>query len=99
MASVTGLVFIDGSCFDGRWQEVARAGWAWLILKADFEVLRCRASTVPGVLQDSAIAEYSALADVISVGVLPLVIVTDHKNMVDSWYQGRDYCLSYKHPF
>lgn len=69
------------------------------MMTESFHVKRSVASTVIGFHQDSGVAEYGALESVIEHGSGELHVVTDHKNVSDSWEYGRSYCVSYKHPF
>eukprot|EP00959_Pyramimonas_sp_CCMP1952_P157472 3293277-Pyramimonas_sp.AAC.1 len=91
----SGVIFTDGACNKfWYWPEASRAGWGFAKLvddKLDLLVY----GALPGPVQSSPRSELHAFLQVLQIAVLPILVYSDYKGLIEGLTWGPHWC---RHP-
>jgi len=91
---LSGHVFCDGSGFGGDDTSTRRVGFGIAMVSNDGVLLAQAFGPVAGVMQEVPLAELLAVLHTVERALPPLTVYSDCAYVVDSWKQGREYCVS-----
>ena len=90
--ALAGLVGIDGSCLSPTFSHASRAGWSCVKIDAHGNSEGAIFGPLPCALQEIGAAELWAFYMCLCNSAGALVVITDHKNLVDGVAAGPEAC-------
>ena len=97
--ALSGLVGIDGSCFDPEFSHASRAGWACVAVDSHGDSRGAVFGTLPTALQEIGLAEVWAMYMCLQHSIGALVIITDCKAVADGLLAGPEVCCRATRPY
>ena len=92
--TATGNAFTDGAMRGRAPRSARRAGWAWVIVDDDGQVIFGLYGPCPDPFPTAFRAELRAVCELLIIAVPPLTIWIDNKEVLDGWSKGKQWCCS-----
>ena len=92
--TATGNAFTDGAMRGRAPKYARRAGWSWVVVDDEGQVIFGLYGPCPDPFPTAFRAELRAVCELLMMAVPPLTVWIDNSEVLDGWSRGRHWCCS-----